>query len=349
MRRQATGRRSSAVGMARAPALSRRCAAQVDSTRSDDAAELAPLASQLAAARSRAWPGRARRRRRARPRAALRRSGRDAGARRRACPRASCSRRCSSSMRSTAGPSATTRPSSTPPTAAKPGRARTSRPKRSSRCSTCGSRTASAASPSARTARTSRPTTAADTGRARKFDAAAAQAARAQLTASAIRTKDLAADYHLNRIVGVGNRLTSPAEGGQLYRSDDRGRELARAALALRRLLLRPRCRSAARRCWPSACAATCSARPMPARPGTQLDPAPTAMLTDGVRVNDRASSSAAWPACCSCQRDAGETLRAHAAGRSQGPLGAAAGARGRRSIVAGEGGVRTHPARRGG
>ena len=30
-------------------------------------------------------------------------------------------------------------------------------------------------------------------------------------------------DYHLNRIVGVGNRLYIAAEGGQLYRSDNRG------------------------------------------------------------------------------------------------------------------------------
>jgi photosystem II stability/assembly factor-like uncharacterized protein len=30
-------------------------------------------------------------------------------------------------------------------------------------------------------------------------------------------------DYHLNRIVGVGNRLYIAAERGQLYRSDDRG------------------------------------------------------------------------------------------------------------------------------
>src|SRR4051812_32655154 len=30
-------------------------------------------------------------------------------------------------------------------------------------------------------------------------------------------------DYHLNRIVGVGNRLFIAAESGQLYRSDDRG------------------------------------------------------------------------------------------------------------------------------
>lgn len=34
---------------------------------------------------------------------------------------------------------------------------------------------------------------------------------------------ELPPDYHLNRIVGVGNRLYIAAEGGQLYRSDDRG------------------------------------------------------------------------------------------------------------------------------
>jgi photosystem II stability/assembly factor-like uncharacterized protein len=35
--------------------------------------------------------------------------------------------------------------------------------------------------------------------------------------------EELPPDYHLNRIVGVGNRLYIAAEGGQLYRSDDRG------------------------------------------------------------------------------------------------------------------------------
>src|SRR5688572_10369787 len=34
---------------------------------------------------------------------------------------------------------------------------------------------------------------------------------------------DVPQDYHLNRIVGVGNRLYVAAEGGKLYRSDDRG------------------------------------------------------------------------------------------------------------------------------
>jgi len=34
---------------------------------------------------------------------------------------------------------------------------------------------------------------------------------------------DVPPDYHLNRIVGIGNRLYIAAEAGQLYRSDDRG------------------------------------------------------------------------------------------------------------------------------
>ena len=34
---------------------------------------------------------------------------------------------------------------------------------------------------------------------------------------------DLPLDYHLNRIIGVGNRLFIAGEAGQLYRSDDRG------------------------------------------------------------------------------------------------------------------------------
>jgi photosystem II stability/assembly factor-like uncharacterized protein len=35
--------------------------------------------------------------------------------------------------------------------------------------------------------------------------------------------EEIPPDYHLNRIIGVGNRLYIAAEGGQLYRSDDRG------------------------------------------------------------------------------------------------------------------------------
>ena len=50
---------------------------------------------------------------------------------------------------------------------------------------------------------------------------------------------ELPPDYHLNRIVGVGNRLYVAAEGGKLYRSDDRGASWRVLALALRRQLLR--------------------------------------------------------------------------------------------------------------
>jgi photosystem II stability/assembly factor-like uncharacterized protein len=42
-------------------------------------------------------------------------------------------------------------------------------------------------------------------------------------TAAPADEGDVPPDYHLNRIVGVGNRLYIAAEGGQLYRSDDRG------------------------------------------------------------------------------------------------------------------------------
>jgi photosystem II stability/assembly factor-like uncharacterized protein len=41
--------------------------------------------------------------------------------------------------------------------------------------------------------------------------------------AASVDEYDLPPDYHLNRIVGVGNRLYIAAERGQLYRSDDRG------------------------------------------------------------------------------------------------------------------------------
>jgi photosystem II stability/assembly factor-like uncharacterized protein len=46
--------------------------------------------------------------------------------------------------------------------------------------------------------------------------------AKAAATA-APEDEELPPDFHLNRIVGVGNRLYIAAEGGQLYRSDDRG------------------------------------------------------------------------------------------------------------------------------
>ena len=76
--------------------------------------------------------------------------------------------------------------------------------------------------------------------------------------------------------------------------------ELARAAVALRRFLLR---RPAARRrrgCWPSACAATCSAPTTAAPPGSQIQTGTDALLT-AARASTRARSwSSAWRAPCS-------------------------------------------------
>ncbi|HEV7608557.1 MAG TPA: hypothetical protein VGO61_14530, partial [Steroidobacteraceae bacterium] len=97
---------------------------------------------------------------------------------------------------------------------------------------------------------------------------------------------ELPPDYHLNRIVGVGNRLYVAAEGGQLYRSDDRGanwrvlpspyegsffglvpiRGEGLLAFGLRGHLYRS---ADAGETW------------------TQLSSGTTAMLTDGVAIND--------------------------------------------------------------
>ena len=51
----------------------------------------------------------------------------------------------------------------------------------------------------------------------------AAAAPKAHADGEAAPDDESPPDYHLNRIVGVGNRLYIAAEGGQLYRSDDRG------------------------------------------------------------------------------------------------------------------------------
>ncbi len=56
-----------------------------------------------------------------------------------------------------------------------------------------------------------------------KFAAAARGAQRAGAAPAPDEEAELPPDYHLNRIVGVGSRLYVAAEGGQLYRSDDRG------------------------------------------------------------------------------------------------------------------------------
>jgi photosystem II stability/assembly factor-like uncharacterized protein len=147
-------------------------------------------------------------------------------------------------------------------------------------------------------------------------------------------------DYHLNRIVGVGNRLYIAAEGGQLYRSDDRGanwralpspyegsffglvpiRGEGLLAFGLRGHLFRS---ADAGENW------------------TALESHTTAMLTDGVAINDLRVIIGGLAGVLLVSGDAGETFtltqqddRKGVAALLPGPAGAV--------IVAGEGGVRT-------
>ncbi|HLA73527.1 MAG TPA: hypothetical protein VK624_18620 [Steroidobacteraceae bacterium] len=147
-------------------------------------------------------------------------------------------------------------------------------------------------------------------------------------------------DYHLNRIVGVGNRLYVAAEGGQLYRSDDRGarwralpspyegsffgllpiRGDGLLAFGLRGHLYRS---ADAGETW------------------HELESHTTAMLTDGIAINDLRVVIGGLAGVLLVSGDAGETFRLTqqddrkgVAALLPGPAGAV--------IVAGEGGVRT-------
>jgi photosystem II stability/assembly factor-like uncharacterized protein len=151
---------------------------------------------------------------------------------------------------------------------------------------------------------------------------------------------DLPPDYHLNRIIGVGNRLYIAAEGGQLYRSDDRGanwrvlpspyegslfglvpiRGDGLLAFGLRGHLFRS---ADAGETW------------------TKLESHTTAMLTDGLAINDLRVVIGGLAGVLLISRDAGETFqltqqddRKGVSALLPGPVGAV--------IVAGEGGVRT-------
>ena len=151
---------------------------------------------------------------------------------------------------------------------------------------------------------------------------------------------ELPPDYHLNRIVGVGNRLYVAAEGGQLYRSDDRGaswralpspyegsffglvpiRGEGLLAFGLRGHLYRS---ADAGETW------------------TELESHTTAMLTDGVAVNDLRVVIGGLAGVLLVSGDAGETFkltqqddRKGLSAVLPGPAGAV--------VVAGEGGVRT-------
>jgi photosystem II stability/assembly factor-like uncharacterized protein len=146
-------------------------------------------------------------------------------------------------------------------------------------------------------------------------------------------------DYHLNRIVGVGNRLYVAAEGGKLYRSDDRGaswralpspyqgsffglvpiRGDGLLAFGLRGHLFRS---ADAGETWHA------------------LDSHTTSMLTDGIAINDLRVVIGGLAGVLLVSADAGETFkltqqddRRGMSALLPGPAGAV--------VVAGEGGVR--------
>lgn len=146
-------------------------------------------------------------------------------------------------------------------------------------------------------------------------------------------------DYHLNRIVGVGNRLYIAAEGGQLYRSDDRGahwralpspyegsffglvpiRGDGLLAFGLRGHLFKS---ADAGETW------------------TALETGTTAMLTDGVAINDLRVVIGGLAGVLLVSGDAGETFRLTQQEDRRGVSALLPGAAGS-VIVAGEGGVR--------
>jgi photosystem II stability/assembly factor-like uncharacterized protein len=151
---------------------------------------------------------------------------------------------------------------------------------------------------------------------------------------------ELPPDYHLNRIVGVGNRLYVAAEGGQLYRSDDRGaswralpspyegsffglvpiRGEGLLAFGLRGHLFRS---ADAGETW------------------TRIESRTTAMLTDGVAINDIRVVIGGLAGVLLVSGDAGETFRLTQQDDRRGVSALLPGPAGA-VIVAGEGGVRT-------
>lgn len=147
-------------------------------------------------------------------------------------------------------------------------------------------------------------------------------------------------DYHLNRIVGVGNRLYVAAEGGQLYRSDDRGatwralpspyegsffglvpiRGDGLLAFGLRGHLYRS---ADAGETW------------------HELESHTMAMLTDGIAINDLRVVIGGLAGVLLVSGDAGETFRLTQQDDRKGVSALLPGPAGA-VVVAGEGGVRT-------
>lgn len=150
---------------------------------------------------------------------------------------------------------------------------------------------------------------------------------------------ELPPDYHLNRIVGIGNRLYIAAEGGQLYRSDDRGanwrvlpspydgslfglvpiRGEGLLAFGLRGNLFRS---ADAGETW------------------TRLESHTTAMLTDGMAINDLRVVISGLAGVLLVSGDAGETFRLTQQDDRKGVSALLPGPAGA-VVAAGEGGVR--------
>ena len=156
----------------------------------------------------------------------------------------------------------------------------------------------------------------------------------------AANTDEPPPDYHLNRIVGVGNRLYVAAEGGKLYRSDDRGasfralpspyegsffglvpiRGEGLLAFGLRGNLFRS---ADAGETW------------------HPLESHTTAMLTDGIAINDLRVVIGGLAGVLLVSADAGETFKLTQQDDRRGISALLPGPAGT-VIVAGEGGVRT-------
>jgi photosystem II stability/assembly factor-like uncharacterized protein len=154
-------------------------------------------------------------------------------------------------------------------------------------------------------------------------------------------------DYHLNRIVGIGNRLYLAAEAGQLYRSDDRGaswralpspyegsffglmpiRGDGLLAFGLRGHLYKS---ADGGETW------------------SQLETHTTAMLTDGITINDLRVVIGGLAGVLLVSGDAGETFRLIQQDDRKGLSALLPGPPGM-IVVAGEGGVRTLPMDSGG
>jgi photosystem II stability/assembly factor-like uncharacterized protein len=151
---------------------------------------------------------------------------------------------------------------------------------------------------------------------------------------------EFAPEYHLNRIIGVGNRLYIAAEGGQLYRSDDRGatwralpspyegsffgllpiRGEGLLAFGLRGKLFKS---------------------PDAGQTWHPIETRTTAMLTDGIVINDLRVVISGLAGVLLISGDAGETFRLVQQDDRKGLSSLLPGPAGM-VVVAGEGGVRT-------